>query len=1601
MPNEFKIKHGAIIDGINSGSFDQYLVRDPDTGIIHYTTAGASGSSGSSGTSGQTGTSGTAGLSGSSGQSGTSGVSGTNGTSASAGSSGQAGTSGISGTNGTAGTSGLTGTSGSSGQSGTSGQAGTSGTTGTTGSSGSSGTAGTSGINGTNGTTGSSGSTGTSGTSGTKGSSGSSGTNGTAGTSGQGGTSGTSGTSIPGSPGFDGSSGSSGINGSSGTSSDGTSGTAGTSGTSGATGLNGTSGSSGQNGTNGTSGTAGTSGNTGTSGTTGTAGSSGSTGTSGSSGSSGQAGTSGTAGTAGSSGATGSSGVNGDKYATVSSTSNTIPTSHPTQLTFTVGTGLAWSFAQTVIIAKDSSNFIDASVVSYDAGTGVMVVNSVSNTGTGTYSNWELNLEGAPGKAGSSGSSGFTGTSGVSGTAGTSGQTGTSGSSGQNGLTGTSGTSGTRGSSGSSGQTGSSGTSGTSGATGISGSSGSSGSNGTHGTSGTRGSSGSSGINGTSGSSGANGSKGSSGSSGSSGSNGASGTSGSSGSSGSRGSSGSSGANGTSGSAGSSGQNGTSGTSGQNGTSGSSGTSGLSGTSGTGGLSGTSGSTGSSGSSGVNGTSGTSGLTGTSGSAGSSGFTGTSGSSGFTGTSGTSGTAGTNGSSGASGSSGSSGTVGSSGSSGFTGTAGTSGLTGTSGTNGTSGTSGANGTSGTAGSSGITGTSGSSGSTGLAGGDVAFFTFSNNTNTTTTLTDGLLRFNTTNLSAVTALSLSLNNRFSTSVSQWIDTFDDSNNSIKGFIRVFKDTDPNTFILLGINSDGVTISGNTKRFSAICYGSNGTFNNGDNIVVSFTQSGNRGDIFYSTLSNSNAIPTSHPSIVTLSIATGLAYIPGHSVIVAVDPSSTGGIPTYFNADVISYNNTTGQIVLSSTSNTGTGTYSSALWYINLDGGANGIAGSSGTSGSSGGTVTSIGLNFTGSSVAIPNAIKVLDSPVSGSGSIQLQWSGSAIQYVRGDGVLAPFVNYVELKNGLNINSTQAGSINLTNPGFYLTGSIYTETLVTSGSFNAFTSSLILTSTNSTGTLFFVDSSPTASWIRAFGLNNMTFKSDVYNFWSINSNGLNVPLSFSSASVSFYALRTSATAPTTGSNIKLVVTDNNGNLSFVSTSSIGGGSVTANNGVNISSNNIQLGGSLVGTTVINLNSKALNFNGNNTSFKINDAAGVSSIISRFGTDGDGYLVQDTGGSYDFIQIDPLNGVYGFGDGGFTNGAGIYLNSLTLNSSSLDLIGNNIKMWGIESATTSNILYYDTSTRKVTYGSASPTLKNTYVGFGNGSNQLTGSSDFQFVSGSSLSISASIINFNGAITGDTHMYMRTQNNNSSSYIDFVKGVANYAYVGVAGLAGNLLASSSEGDLVITANSRNINFGTSINGRTQLKIDTSGNLTVQGLNDNSSIVKYVTLNNGVLGIGLSTGSIQTYFVPLNKQYNLVSNNGSGQSILYTYTVPANTLLNDGDEIEIELIAKYASSGGTSANTVLSGFGVSANSNTGINNRASYHKMVVTRTSSTTATVVTEAAIFTDTTVVVTESEITGLDFTITNAVTAYGNGSASNQVTGKKFTVALTKAP
>ena len=80
-----------------------------------------------------------------------------------------------------------------------------------------------------------------------------------------------------------------------------------------------------------------------------------------------------------------------DRYSTSSVTSNTVSNGSKT---FTVDADLAYIPLQEVLIVYNPSNHMHATVTSYSGTT--LVVNVKTNTGSGTYTSWVLNLDGVP-----------------------------------------------------------------------------------------------------------------------------------------------------------------------------------------------------------------------------------------------------------------------------------------------------------------------------------------------------------------------------------------------------------------------------------------------------------------------------------------------------------------------------------------------------------------------------------------------------------------------------------------------------------------------------------------------------------------------------------------------------------------------------------------------------------------------------------------------------------------------------------------------------------------------------------------------------------------------------------------------------------------------------------------------------------------------------------------------------------------------------------------------------------------------------------------------------------------------------------------------------
>ena len=252
-------------------------------------------------------------------------------------------------------------------------------------------------------------------------------------------------------------------------------------------GLQGYQGNQGLQGYQGIQGSVGSTGSQGSQGAQGSQGTQGSTGSQGAQGAQGPQGIQGAQGFQGSSGAQGVqglSGTNGNVYQTTSTSSLTIGTGSKT---LTVGTNLSYSINQSVLISNNGSNYMIGLVTDYTAGTGSMTVNVQNAYGSGTYTSWTVNLDGAVGSQGTQGVQGPQGVQGSQGNQGNQGFQGATGNQGAQGAQGYQGSQGGQGTQGVQGATGNQGAQGSVGATGAQGGQGNQGFQGTQGNQGNQG----------------------------------------------------------------------------------------------------------------------------------------------------------------------------------------------------------------------------------------------------------------------------------------------------------------------------------------------------------------------------------------------------------------------------------------------------------------------------------------------------------------------------------------------------------------------------------------------------------------------------------------------------------------------------------------------------------------------------------------------------------------------------------------------------------------------------------------------------------------------------------------------------------------------------------------------------------------------------------------------------------------------------------------------------------------------------------------------------------------------------------------------------------
>ena len=82
-----------------------------------------------------------------------------------------------------------------------------------------------------------------------------------------------------------------------------------------------------------------------------------------------------------------------DRYKTTSTTSNSVSNGSKS---FTVDLNLSYIPLQEILIVFDPTNHMHGEVTSYNPATGALVVDIKHHTGSGTYTSWQINLDGTP-----------------------------------------------------------------------------------------------------------------------------------------------------------------------------------------------------------------------------------------------------------------------------------------------------------------------------------------------------------------------------------------------------------------------------------------------------------------------------------------------------------------------------------------------------------------------------------------------------------------------------------------------------------------------------------------------------------------------------------------------------------------------------------------------------------------------------------------------------------------------------------------------------------------------------------------------------------------------------------------------------------------------------------------------------------------------------------------------------------------------------------------------------------------------------------------------------------------------------------------------------
>lgn len=104
---------------------------------------------------------------------------------------------------------------------------------------------------------------------------------------------------------------------------------------------------------------------------------------------------------------------------------------------------------------------------------------------------------------------------------------------------------------------------------------------------------------------------------------------------------------------------------------------------------------------------------------------------------------------------------------------------------------------------------------------------------------GKLRFNNATLSSATILYIQETDADEASAAAWIQTWDDSTNTVKGHLTITKDAAPQNYRIYKVTGS-ITDKGAWDNVTISHVSGNGTFENGDTVRISFSRAGDKGE-----------------------------------------------------------------------------------------------------------------------------------------------------------------------------------------------------------------------------------------------------------------------------------------------------------------------------------------------------------------------------------------------------------------------------------------------------------------------------------------------------------------------------------------------------------------------------------------------------------------------------------------------------------------------------------------------------------------------------------------------------------------------------------------